>query len=242
LNFILKNMIKKLSLFPLILILVSKIYGQEINYNTIVLPSNLTDVSIEEKLVQLAWNNNPKNDNALLESKAAKYELRKAQWVWLDHLGVVFNRNEFNLNPDANPERANFYPLYNISLRIQLGDFVQTPLNVKTQRVALEMTENNTKLLKLTIRAEVLRRYNLYLLSKEKLDVQKNIEADTYANFKLIEQRFKNGEESIQTYNNILERYTNHKIRKMEAETEYKISKIDLEELIGLKLEDVIVK
>jgi outer membrane protein TolC len=219
--------------------------AQDVDYNTIILPGNLTNISIEEKLVQLAWRNTPDNKSVIKQAEAANYMLKKSQWAWLDYIRVQGNLNEFtlkksvNVDTDNNP-RANFYPRYNFGIYMTLGAFAQVPLEVKQRRVELKISENNINQQKLNVRAEILRRYNLYLLAKEKLDIQRNIEQDSYANYKLVEQQFKNGEQNVQVYNNILERYTAQRLNKLQAETEFKNSKINVEQMIGLRLEDVI--
>src|SRR5436190_18721624 len=93
----------------------------EVDYNTIILPTNASNLSFEEKLVQLAWRNDPNNSQVIKQSSVARYTLKQAQWTWLDYITVRGNLNEFTLNPsrDVN-DRANFYPRYNFGIAITL--------------------------------------------------------------------------------------------------------------------------
>jgi outer membrane protein TolC len=217
-------------------------YAQEINYNTIILPANATNISIEEKLVQLAWRNNPENHIVNYNTEIADYELKKAKWNWLDPLGFRGNLNEFTLNPDTSDpnDRAQFYPRYNFSLLFTFNFFAQTPIEIKKRKLLVDVAEENVNAKKLDIRAQVLTLYQRYLLAKAKLELQRNTEQESFANKKFIEDKFKNGQEDVQSYNNILERYSNQKLRLLEVETEFKLAKISLEQVIGVRLEDVI--
>jgi outer membrane protein TolC len=234
---------KLLALFLFLCII--NAYGQEIDYNSIVLPSTARDVSIEEKLVQLAWKN-PNSKILVKNVEIAEYELRQSKLSWLDHLRAQGNLNEFTIKDLASNDtndpavnRASFYPKYNISLSFSLGDFFIKPVETKRRRELVEVAQESANAQKIAIRAETLRRYNAYLLAKNILEVQTSMEQDSYANFKLVQDRFKNGEENIQSYNLILERYTNQRLKKMEVEMDYKNAKLNVEEMIGMKLENV---
>ena len=215
-------------------------YAQEIDYNAIILPSTATNVSIEEKLVQLAWKN-PNSKIFVKNIDVATYDLRQSQWSWLENIRVQGNLNEFTINPAASggSDRSLFYPRYNFSVMFSLGDFAIKPLEVKKRRELREISTESANAQKIAIRAETLRRYNNYLLAKNVLEVQTAMEQDSYANFKLVQDRFKNGEENIQSYNLILERYTNQRLKRLEVETAFKNAKLNVEEMIGMKLENV---
>jgi outer membrane protein TolC len=132
-----------------------------------------------------------------------------------------------------------FYPKYNFGATLTLGNFVSDPLNVKMMKEQKKVAELTVNSQKITIRAEVLRRYNTYLASKRVLDVRRIAMEDANTSKLMIEQRFKNGESTITDYNTSQENYNNQLTQQILAESNYNIAKIDVEEMIGVRLEDV---
>ena len=231
---------KKIVFLSIALLVCVSAFSQDVDYNTIILPSNAQNTSFEEKLVQLAWRNDPNNSMIIKESAIARYNLKQAQWNWLDYISVRGNLNEFTIDPSSAPaDRANFYPRYNFGIAFTLGSLATNGLEVKKRRVASSMSEDAIKARKLTVRNAVLTRYAQYQLAAKKFKIQKETTDQSDVNFKYIEQRFKDGQEDLQTYNNILERNTNQQIRLAEVEAELKIAKYDIEAMIGTKLENV---
>lgn len=84
-----------------------------------------------------------------------------------------------------------------------------------------------------------MRRYQAYLTSVELLKVQTEGLEDAFANFSLSEQNFKAGKLSVEAYNSALGNYNSQKSQKILSEGNVNLAKIDVEELIGMRLEDV---
>jgi len=214
--------------------------AQEIDYNTIILPQGATDVSFAEKLVRLAWQNNPANRILESQQRITDIEIDQARWSWLDNFRVTGNINEFVLNPDTDIlGRSAFFPKYNISGMVSLGYFVNIPLEVKKKKEEFNLSGLTIDQQKLQIRAEVLRRYEQYLMAREILKVESEAQEDLFATLSLVEQNFRNGTATIEEYNGVLEKYNNQRIRKITAQGNFNQSKISVEELIGVRLEDV---
>lgn len=227
--------------FLCILLQTSVLTAQNIDYNAIILPEYVDDISFQEKLVRLAWKNNPASEILYHEMQMAEIEVKQARWSWLDGFGAQGNINEFTIDQsrDVN-NRATFYPRYNMFAQIRVNFFVNIPLEVKKRKQATEIARSNMNLKKLNLRAEVLRRYENYYVKRELLKIQTEIVEDVYASFTLAEQRFKNGEITLDAYNQVLDRYNGQRVNQIKAQGEFNISKIELEELIGVKLEDVL--
>jgi outer membrane protein TolC len=231
---------KKIVLVSLALLCFCAAFAQDVDYNAIILPTNAVNVSFEEKLVQLAWRNDPNNHQIIKQTSIAQYSLKQAQWNWLDYFSVQGNLNEFTINPSSDTgNRAAFYPRYNFSVRISFGSLATNALEVKKRRVEVSLTEDAIKARKIAVRAQILTRYAQYQLAEKKYKIQKETADQSDVNFKYIEQRFKDGQDDLQTYNNILERNTNQQLRLAEVEAELRIAKYGVEELIGTKLENV---
>lgn len=216
------------------------VFGQSVDYNKIILPDHVQSPDFAEKLVQLAWKNNPNNEVLRREVKIAEYEVKKNAGSWLDIIGIQGNLNEFTINPDADPNnRAAFFPRYNIRAAISLGMFVNIPVQTKIDRQQILINEATVDAQKLEIRNIVMKTYNDYLLKEKIYKIQAQVFSDIENAHKLLEQKFKNGETTFETFTASQGNYNRASIVLLTAETDYKNTKLDLEKLIGLNLEDV---
>ncbi|HYF67521.1 MAG TPA: TolC family protein [Ohtaekwangia sp.] len=215
-------------------------YGQNVDYNKIILPDHVQSPDFAEQLVQLAWKNNPLNAMLHSEVKAAEYQVKKNAGSWLDIFTVTGNLNQFNIDPDSDDNnRADFFPLYNIRASISLGMFVNIPYQTKIdkQRRAIAVSQVDAR--KLEIRNVVMKTYNDYLLKEKIYKIQAQVFSDVENAHRLVEQKFKNGETTFETYSASQRNYNQSSIILLTAETDYKNAKLDLEQLIGVNLEDV---
>lgn len=215
------------------------VFGQNVDYNKIILPENIKAIDFAEKLVQIAWRNHPTNEAIRRNVNVATMDVRTAGSAWLDIVTFRGNLNEFTINPDAAPYGASFYPRYNISAIISLGQLISIPSNIKRSRELQVVAQDNVNAQKLAVRNQVMKAYNEYQLREKVFKVQSQLLMDNETSHKLIEQRFKNGETDFTTYSASLGAYSNMTIGQMEAERNYKNAKLDLELLIGMRLEDV---
>lgn len=222
-------------------LMVTKLSAQNVDYNSIILPESVKDAAFEEKLVRLAWKNNPSTKILSRQAEMAEIEVKQARWSFLDDFRVQGNINEFVLDESADVGgRAAFFPKYNLTGQVSLGFFVDVPLEVKKKKQEVFIAESNINQQKLALRAEVLTRYEKYLMNRETLLIQTEIVEDLFASLSLAEQQFQNGEIKLDEYNRIQDRYNTQKLRQINAQGDFNISKIELEELIGVKLENVI--
>src|SRR5690606_6563626 len=174
------------------------------------------------------------------EVTASEYEVKKAAGSWLDIISLTGNLNEFNLNPSADDNnRANFYPKYNVGARISLGMFVNIPYQTKIDRQRVAIAESQLDARKLEIRNVVMKTYNDYVLKEKIYKIQAQVFSDVENSHKLVEEKFKTGETTFEAYSASQANYNRASIVLLQAETDYKNTKLDLEKLIGLNLEDV---
>lgn len=215
--------------------------AQVIDYNKIILPMSAKDISLEERLVQLAWLNHPSVKRAKNQVTIAENEVKRAKASWLSSIGVAGNLNEFTIkgrDSGAGPT-GNFFPRYNFGLSFTLGKLVSTPAEVKIARGSLENEHEDLNLLKLQIRSEVLKAYSDYQASLTLLNIQREYAGDLEAQYKLIEIKFRNGESTLNDYNSIRDRYDNQRMRLVTAENTFAKSRYELEELIGVSVDEV---
>jgi outer membrane protein TolC len=216
--------------------------GQNVDYNKIILPDYVKDVDFGEKLVQIAWRNNPANDVAKRQIAIARLDKKRFSADWLNFINIQSNLNPYTIDRAVNGPAENsggFYPIWNVRLLLNLGAFFTIPYDTKKAKQNVAIAEDAFNSQKLELRASVLKAYNNYLLSEKSYKIQTQMLSDTESSFKLMEQKFKNGETNFDAYVSSLNNYNRLSISILEAENSYKNSKLDLERLIGIKLEDV---
>jgi outer membrane protein TolC len=217
--------------------------AQQVDYNKIILPMGASNISYEERLVQLAWQNNPASLIAKSDVTAAEHEVKAAGTQWLRQFGVTANLNKYSLeefNGSAEADEVfNFYPAYNVFFTLPLSTFFEGPHVKKAAQSRLDASEERVNQLKLNLRAEVLKRYNDYKMNEEIRNILKEALADEESNYLVLEEKFKDGTATVEAYQQSLKSRNELRIKVVEAETLLVKSKIDLEALIGIKLEEV---
>jgi outer membrane protein TolC len=224
----------------LLLAISTPLLGQNVDYNKIILPESSQASQFEEKLVQLAWRNHPGNEALRRQVNIAGYNVKQSNSAWLDNIRVTGNLNEFTINKASDPfGRAAFYPKYNISASVSLGTFFSIPYTVKRSKEELIVSQANVNSQKLAVRNAVLKLYNEYLMRERIYKLQSQALLDNETSHKLAEQRFRRGEASFEDYSISLTAYNDIMVAQLQAERDYKNAKLDLEQWIGMRLEDV---
>lgn len=223
-----------------LLLISSPALAQNVDYNKIVLPEGSQTTEFEEKLVQIAWRNHPSNEALRHEVNIASYNVKQSNVSWLENIRLSGNLNEFTINKAADPfGRAAFYPKYNIGASVSLGTFFTIPYTIKKNREMLDISRANVNAQKLLVRNTVLKLYNEYLMRERIFKLQSQALLDTETSHKLAEQRFRRGEIDFETYSTSLTAYNSATIAQLESERDFKNAKLDLEQWIGMRLEDV---
>ena len=92
------------------------------------------------------------------------------------------------------------------------------------------------------IKAEVLTKYEDYLLYQQKLDLQTQITQDTKTAYLASEKDFKEGAIKQDEYNKSYRGYVDEKIRQAEYLRDFNVVKLQLEKMIGVSMDDLIKK
>lgn len=237
-----KQNIFRMKIAILLLVVSAPLLAQDVDYNKIILPESTRPSAFEERLVQLAWNNHPSNEALRREVNVAAYEVRLSNASWLENIRISGNLNQFNIDKRADAlsdYRSAFYPLYNFGATITLGMFFTIPYNIKKNRELLMIAAENVNSQKLAVRNTVLKLYNEYLMRERVYKLQSQTLLDMETSHKLAEQRFRRGEITFETYSVSLTAYNETLMAQLQAERDYKNAKLDLEQWIGMRLEDV---
>jgi len=241
---------KRINILISLLVLINfTIYGQStVNYDKIIPPAEARHLSMPERLVQIAWQNQPNVEVLKSQLIIFKQDHKKARNAWFDYLNLGFNANEYTLGLRQNnqvdatgkPVSGNqFYPIFNASLNLKLNSFSYIPAEKKKTAENIKIGEENIKEKKLTLRATVLSSYQQYLMAKELLALQVEMTEDAASRNALFQQKFKDGKVSLDDLNLASNNLLDQKSRQIALEGRVELAKINLEELIGMKLEDV---
>ncbi len=214
----------------------SIVTAQTVDFNKVILPETAKDIDTKERLIQLAWQNAP--TNRILENNifVAQKQVVKTRYAVLESFRANSNLNEFNINPadDEQRARATFFPRYNFSVGLSLGMLINNPTNLQIAKLELENQKYMLNEQKLMIRAQVLSLYEDYLMNKELLKLQNTVTEDSYNNFLIVEEQFRNGDVEIEGYSRANLEYSNSRKMLINAKRNYEQTKIELERIIGI--------
>ena len=213
--------------------------AQPVDYKKVILPSNVSTTDFGERLVQIAWQNYPENAQFKSDIESAELNLKNARWNWLNQIRISGNLNEITIDQDLVTENNLFFPRYNIGLTIPLGIFVNSPTNSRIAKKELDKTNLALKKQMLTIREEVLKAYQDYLMFQDIYKIKNDLAEEEYSNFLTVEQSFQSGEASLSDYKEATKGYNLELESKIIAQNRLIKAKLTLEKWIGIKLEDV---
>lgn len=202
------------------------------------------ETEFREKLVQLALQN-PNFEIADRRVNVAEYQLRKAKGSWLGMFSAAGNLNELSIkqSTSTSTEVGNvFYPRYNFSVNIPLDVFSAKKNDVKVARENLYIAQAEKNINYRSIRREVLSKYEDYLMHKEKLELQTRMTQSEYTRYKLAEQNFEDNVITAEEFNKTEVLYFEQQMRKAEMQRNFNVTKLELEEMIGVTIDEVLSK
>ena len=230
-------------------------HAQAVDFNKVVTPLEFRARSFSEYLVQLAWRNNPYNEVLGEEVEIAKEELDITRWEWAKDLRAVGSYNETNLLLDLGirPTVTNaselqlqrflqtlVVPRFTLSATLNLGTLVTLPKEKRVAEHKITIAEHKLNQEKHQVRAQVLERYQNYLLSIEVLKTRTLAEEDASTMYNLLDKLFKKGDAEFKDWNAASTTYWAAVEAKSQAKTDVDLSVIALEEIIGIKWEDAL--
>jgi outer membrane protein TolC len=192
-----------------------------------------------EKLVQLAMQN-PDYEIADRQVIIASNDLKLAKYKVVSNLRGQVNYNEYTLKKQDNT--ANFFPKYNLQLSVPFDLFFTRGREISTARQNLGIAEATKNQRFREVKAQVLSSYEDYLMHKQKLEFQNQVIQDFNSAYRVAENDFSTGTISQEEYNSAYKKWTDELSKKSEYQRNFNISKIQLEMLIGMTVEEAIAK
>ena len=233
------NFLRAISLFILTVMSLISVLSANAQSGTSNLFHQDTTSAIEERLVQLAWQG-PEVDRVAHQSKIDEYELRAAQNIWMNLMAFNINYNEFTFSHNTGVT-SYVYPRYNLGITIPLGSLFSRT-SIKSAKENVDIGKNNMELIKRTLRQEVLTAYKQYVTLGQLIAMQSELVNDVKTQLAQIEEKFRSGTTSIDAYNNAQKNNNIEGAALVNLKLQQDLKKLEVEKLIGVRLESVLKK
>lgn len=231
-----------LSVFALIFVL-SAVYGQDgAKYKTT--DYNPSVDSIAEGLVAMAMNN-AQIRSAYHLSEQFHYLYKESKTDWLNNILIQGNLNEYSINQSTNSDplkQSTQYPRYNFGVLIPMGIFFNAPKITRSDYFKWQSTTDDIAVQRQNIRRDVLVFYHDYMMNKKLLALHEQVVNDWNIIHLKSEQKFTNGEISLESFSNTTKSYTEELNREATLNDALKTAEAKLEALIGMNVEDAIAQ
>jgi outer membrane protein TolC len=197
--------------------------------------------NIRERLVQLALQN-PEFEIADRNVAITQYQLKAAKGDWLGFIQPQVNLNPMTLYPPriGNQYEQMFFPIWNVAIAMPLNFYSQRNniLNVATQKIIMGEAEKNDRYRR--IRSAVLSAFEDYRMYSDMLDIQNRIMLDERLDYLQAEKDFADGELDAALFKRAKLSYAEAEMRQREMQRNLETSKIVLEQMVGVSIDDVI--
>lgn len=197
--------------------------------------------TVSEKLAEFAVN----NYQIMMQKSRVnemQYEVKKSKAAWLNNIAVTGNLNEANLKSSTTGGQNVFFPRYNFGLTLPLGTFFTKSNDTKIAKEKYNQEVYNLKgqleLLKKAIKVE----YQNYLSNKYFIALHESVIQDEKVLLSVVETKFSKNEVSLDAYTQSSKRYNDALIKKVELLKNLNTSKLELEGLLGMKLEEALIR
>jgi outer membrane protein TolC len=214
--------------------------AQNIDYNRIIVPDGATQISFEERLIQMAWKNHPSNLAVLDDVKNSKLLYKGENWSWLNDIYAVGNLNEFTLNPNlGDASRASFYPRYNFGIRLSLGTFFLTPIKSKVALNNIGISNLRVDEKKLDVRRNMLSLLEQFKEQYKVLRIRSKLAEDLLIMYKGAEKEFALGKISIDQFRDASQSYYLRVEDVIKSQSQFLQRKLEIEEQTGILMDEI---
>ncbi len=229
------NTITLCGLCMLLLLLPGLSYAQ--TFTSVAAMNDSATITYMDKLAKLAEEYYPQNEYFRGKVDVMQEGLYQAKWSWLNTLSMSYQYNP--KQAVDNSTTSSVFPQFGIGITVNIGNIFLTPSRVSQANAELKASQASLSTQISFIRAEVKRRFAKYLQSLDMLKIRQRAVNDSESEVEFIKHKFEKGETTIDEYNKVLRSYTDNLQGKATSEGDVLYTKISVEELIGMKLEDV---
>ncbi len=213
-------------------------WAQQTDYDAIIPPIDTKARDIGEYIVQLAWLNSPEGHIAEAELRNARSENKNTKKEWMRDVNASFNFNESNLK-GADTLGNVFFPRYNFGLTLNLYNILSQKEKNNIGRRRMDIAEERINQRKREIRADALKCWADFRLARDIFKERSTVEQELNNNFILIQQLYKSDEATLEQYTTTSATYYQAREARIRAQTDVELAKYKLEEIIGLRWEQV---
>lgn len=189
-----------------------------------------------DTLVALAKKNYPRTKYFEAKSKASEQTLKAQKLSWFDPASFSY---QYLPNNQVNAVNPVFLNGYQIGVYLNVGTLIQKPaLTKKARQEWVAATSEQAEYDKI-LEAEVKRRYYHYLLQVNLLRVYSKSVLDADGLMHDLSVRYQKSEVSFEEYSKALIVYNGNLESKLEVESNLLAAQSSVEELVGVKLDEI---
>lgn len=218
--------------------------ASSLNNSSQYLPQNqsaserVKDSITENRLVELALKQ-PKFSEADAQRNIIDLQMEKQRKAWLNLLSLSMNYNDQTFASKSNTQTAYVYPKYFFGVTVPLGLIFNNSTDVKMTKQSATIAKDQELELQQSIRANVLTDYAQYRAYEKLLAIQNQENDDAQAYFLQVQQKFSDGTATLEAYNEASAKYNDQVVKTVNLKLQQDLIKLDIEKLIGRKLEDI---
>jgi outer membrane protein TolC len=189
-----------------------------------------------EKLIAIAKENYPRVKAHNSRLAIAESAVGNAKLGWLTPLSLSYVYSPSNTLNLTNPT---FFSGYQIGFAFNLSAVLQTPATIKQTKEELKIAKYDYDEYMGSLATEVKTKYFGYLQAVKILKLISQAHLDVQNSYTLIKYKFERGETPFLDYNAASTSLTASNQSKIAAEVTLLQAKAELEELLGIRLEEV---
>ncbi|OOQ60945.1 hypothetical protein BC343_22570 [Mucilaginibacter pedocola] len=216
------------------ILLVSSFFVQQVRAQETLIPD--INYGYLEKLIATAKKNYPEIKVRQAQVDAARATYHQANVSWLDAFTASYI---YSPKSSLNLIQPTIFNGYQLSISINLGQFLAKPFASKAAKEAVKVAQFQQQEYDLQLAAIVKRFYFQYLAAQADLRLRSGAVIDGQTAVKQLKYSFQKGETTFQVYNEALTSLYQQGGFKVTAELAMLTAKTNLEEVLGVKLEEV---
>ena len=200
--------------------------------------------SVAEALVAMAMNN-PSIKTDMMLAQQFKYLYKASKTSWLNNIAIQGNVNEFSFKNSSNSDplkQSTQYPKYNFGVVIPFGMFINNPKQAKADYFKYQFAMEQVNVDRQNVRRDVLINWQDYKMNKKLLAQHEELVNDWRIIHQKNEQKFSNGEISLETFYNSTKTYTEELNKQETINSALRTTAAKLEALIGMNIEDALTQ
>ncbi|MES2647829.1 MAG: TolC family protein [Bacteroidota bacterium] len=189
-----------------------------------------------DTLIALAKRNYPRIKAFQARTEASTHTVKAQKLSWFDPLTFSY---VYQPNLAVNATNPVFLNGYQFGLFLNVGGYIQKPALIRKAKAELKAVENEEAEYNINLAAEVKKRYFFYLLQVNMLRVYTKSLFDAQGMLSDISIRYQKSELSFEDYSKALIVVNGNIQSKLETESNLLTAKSALEELTGIKLDEI---